>query len=223
MAAPIVSGAVALMKSLKGSITTREIICILQNTGKPTQGTIGNLIQIDEALKKLKSNDSDSCMPVPSSGDVQILLNWNNYNDLDLYCTDPNGDTVFFKNKTVSSGGKLEIDMNVEYPDSKTPIENIYWPTNGAPNGTYNVYLKFHKKQEPYINETPYNIDITYNDKVETYSGLIRLEDKIIHIATFILGNQNKSKETSLLQEKENLEERLDRINRELTEIRNNN
>ncbi|MDB2495361.1 S8 family serine peptidase [Flavobacteriaceae bacterium] len=223
MAAPIVSGAVALMKSLKGSITTREIICILQNTGKPTQGTIGNLIQIDEALKKLKSNDSDSCMPVPSSGDVQILLNWNNYNDLDLYCTDPNGDTVFFKNKTVSSGGKLEIDMNVEYPDSKTPIENIYWPTNGAPNGTYNVYLKFHKKQEPYINETPYNIDITYNDKVETYSGLIRLEDKIIHIATFILGNQNKSKETSLLQEKENLEERLDRINRELTDIRNNN
>jgi len=54
MAAPIVSGAIALMKSLNDSLTSRQIIGILQNTGLETQGDIGNLIQLDKALEKVK-------------------------------------------------------------------------------------------------------------------------------------------------------------------------
>lgn len=55
-AAPIVTGTVALMKSLKPDITTRQIIDILKSTGKPVQGdnSIGNLIQIKDALVKVK-------------------------------------------------------------------------------------------------------------------------------------------------------------------------
>ena len=57
-AAPIVTGAVALMKSLDPSLTTAEIIEILRETGKPVEGapTIGNLIQIKDALLKVKEN-----------------------------------------------------------------------------------------------------------------------------------------------------------------------
>ena len=57
-AAPLVTGAVALMKSLAPSITTAEIIEILQETGKPVEGapTIGKLIQIKDALLKVKEN-----------------------------------------------------------------------------------------------------------------------------------------------------------------------
>jgi subtilisin family serine protease len=54
MAAPTVSGAVALMKSLNNSLTTKQIICILQNTGLPVQGNAGNLVQLDKALKTVK-------------------------------------------------------------------------------------------------------------------------------------------------------------------------
>lgn len=57
-AAPIVTGAVALMKSLDASLTTAEIIDILQQTGKPVAGntTIGKLLQIKDALELVKSN-----------------------------------------------------------------------------------------------------------------------------------------------------------------------
>jgi subtilisin family serine protease len=236
MAAPIVSGAVALMKSIKSTLTTKQIICILQNTGLPTQGKIGKLLQLDKALQMVRSGNVIDCTPKPSTGDVQILLNWNNYNDLDLYCTDPKGEAVWFKNKSISSGGQLEIDMNVEYPDSKKPIENIFWPNNGAPNGTYNVYLRYYKKQEPNINKTPYTITVKYGGKTENYKGNITKEDKTLHICSFTVGNgstiQNPSnrpnapagseRRNSLLKKRESLQQELDRIDRELKTIGNN-
>ncbi|KFC59185.1 hypothetical protein FEM08_20460 [Flavobacterium gilvum] len=231
MAAPIVSGAVALMKSLKSSLTSKQIICILQNTGLPTQGNIGKLIQLDKALQMVKSGKGIDCTPKPSTGDVQILLNWNNYNDLDLYCTDPKGEVVWFKNKNITSGGQLEIDMNVEYPDSKNPIENIFWPNHGAPNGTYNVYLRYYKKQEPNINETPYTIQVKYSGKTEIYKGRIKKEDNTLHIGSFTLGNSSTNqnppnasinqRRNSLLQKRESLQQELDRIDRELKDIGN--
>lgn len=232
MAAPIVTGAVALMKSLKNSLTTKQIICILQSTGLPIDGNIGKLIQLDKALQKVKSGDVVDCTPTPSTGDVQVLLNWNNYNDLDLYCTDPQGETVWFKNKRVASGGQLEIDMNVEYPDSKTPIENIYWEPGSAPNGTYNVYLLYFRKNESMINETPYNVKVKYGGKTEDNSGVIKKEDNPIHICSFTLGTtgnnlQNPNtppandKRSQLEQERDHLQQELDRVNNELLRIGN--
>ena len=57
-AAPIVTGAVALMKSLDPTLSTAEIISILQETGKEVENgaTIGKLIQIKDALLKVKQN-----------------------------------------------------------------------------------------------------------------------------------------------------------------------
>lgn len=74
-AAPIVAGAVALLKSLEKSLSTDEIITILRETGKKLnpQDNIGNLIQIKDALVKLKSTmlDYDEIFRNPES-----LLGW---------------------------------------------------------------------------------------------------------------------------------------------------
>ena len=230
MAAPIVTGTIALIKSLNDSLTAEQIICILQGTGAPTEGKVGNLIQIDKALLKVQSGeftDCDNRPDKPSTGDVQILLSWDNYNDLDLVCTDPNNEKVWFKNKSIASGGKLEIDMNVNYPDSKTPIENIFWPTGGAPDGSYNVYLVYYKKHIE-INETPYKITVKYGDKTEVFTGEIKREDNSLPICTFTLGDANNSPPPSsrskdeLLHDREKLQKQLDQIDSELREIRNN-
>lgn len=235
MAAPIVSGAIALMKSLKEDLTAEQIICILQSTGKPANGKIGNLIQIDNALRKVISGDLSDCNSrpeTPSTGDVQILLSWDNYNDLDLACIDPSNEPVWFKNKRSASGGRLEIDMNVNYPDSKTPIENIFWPSGGAPNGTYNVYLVYYKKHEN-IDETPYKITVKYGGKTEEYTGKIKRADNSIPICTFTLGSVNnptnpddsntptvgRSKE-ELINERRNLQKQLDQVDLELRNVR---
>ena len=190
MASPIVTGAVALMKSLNENITAEQIICVLQHTGKPVDGVIGNLIQIDKALQRVQSGDFADCdsrpVPIPSTGDVQILLSWNNYNDLDLICTDPNNEKIWYSHKNAVSGGQLEIDMNASYPDSKTPIENIYWPSGRAPKGTYHIVLSYYK-QHIDINETPYKIKVKYGNKTEEFTGKIKREAKSIPIFKFTL------------------------------------
>lgn len=56
MAAPIVSGAVALLKSLDKSLTTDEIISLLKKTGEDVGNNIGPMINICNALKYLKGD-----------------------------------------------------------------------------------------------------------------------------------------------------------------------
>jgi subtilisin family serine protease len=231
MAAPIITGTIALMKSLNDSLTNEQIICILQSTGLAANGNVGNLVQIDKALAKVKSGDFRNCgkrPATPSSGDVQVLLNWKNYNDLDLACTDPRGNIVWYKNKTVPSGGQLEIDMNVLYPDSKTPIENIFWPTGRAPKGTYKVSLVYYKNHEAAINETPYTIIVKYGGKTQQFQGIIKKEDGTVPICTFTLGSAGNSPspqshekgtsngENNLLLERKKWQQESDRVNNEL-------
>jgi subtilisin family serine protease len=195
MAAPVVTGAIALMKSLNENLTNQQIICILKSTGITTSGNVGNLIQLDKALEKVRSGNINDCSPRRDSattGDVQALLKWKNYNDLDLVCIDPNGDTVWFRKKIVPSGGQLEIDMNNSSDNrSTTPLENIYWPTGGALKGTYKVCLLYYKKYETYMDETPYTITVKHGGKTENFPGVIRKEDSIVHICTFTLGPNN--------------------------------
>lgn len=59
--APIITGVVALMKSLNANLTTKEIIQILKETGRPVDGApeIGPLVQIKNALLKVKGQMSN--------------------------------------------------------------------------------------------------------------------------------------------------------------------
>jgi len=66
MAAPIISGAILLMKSLKRDLTNDQIICILQSTGLAADGKIGNVVQIDKALHKVLEGKFDDCVPETS-------------------------------------------------------------------------------------------------------------------------------------------------------------
>ncbi len=234
MAAPIITGAVALMKSMNDTLTAQQIICAMQSTGKPTVGGIGNLLQLDKALKKVISGDFENCdseIITPSSGDVQVLLSWENYNDLDLICVDPSGDVVWFDNKKVNNGGQLEIDMNVE-PKSNQPIENIFWPTGKAPNGTYDVYVLYyenHKSKSPL--ETPFKLKVKYGAKTEEHRGTINKVKERKYVTTFTLGNQNiiqspdrnssDKRVNELENEKKQLQKQLIRVDKELIEINN--
>jgi len=57
MAAPIVAGAVALMKSVKKDLTVEQISNILIKTGKNIDSNVGPLIQVDKALIMLRNGD----------------------------------------------------------------------------------------------------------------------------------------------------------------------
>lgn len=179
MAAPMVAGAVALIKSLNPNLKTEEIICVLQSTGKSTGNKIGNLVQVYSALEKVRKNDLGGCLSnqenrTPSSGDVQVLARWKNTNDLDISVIDPSQFKIWFKNKKSPTGGQLEIDMNVLPNGSTRPIENIFWPTGRAPKGTYQVFVNLYQQHNPSIIDNPYEIYIKYGDKEKHLEGSIK-------------------------------------------------
>ena len=80
--------------------------------------------------------------PVLQTGDVQVTLRWNTDDDLDLIVVDPAGDIVDFGSPTSLSGGQLDVDANgFCQTQNFAPVENIFWPTGGAPDGEYLAYV----------------------------------------------------------------------------------
>ena len=178
MAAPIVAGAVALIKSEKRDLTTMQIRDILQSTAIPTVGNIANLLQLGDAIRKAKDIEPDTTTtPELHSGDIELTLRWNNYNDIDLACIEPNGTKINYQNRTSYTGGMLEVDMNVEGRMSITPLEHIYWPDNSAEHGKYKVTVHYYGHHPEAEDITPYELTITkYKRDTTRYTGVLDRE-----------------------------------------------
>jgi hypothetical protein len=79
--------------------------------------------------------------PVLGTGAVQVTLNWDNQADMDLSVVEPNGQTISYGNRQSSTGGQLDVDSNYPCGSNLFSVENIFWPTTGAPSGTYRVMV----------------------------------------------------------------------------------
>jgi hypothetical protein len=107
------------------------------------------------------------------TGDVQISLIWFNRNDLDLHCIDPTGSEIFFKQRRSASGGELDVDANGDRgrPVTSEPVENIYWPKDRAPAGTYRVFVNFYTRRPTEPATTSYKVSILHGGTREDFSG----------------------------------------------------
>jgi len=122
---------------------------------------------------------------VLGTGDVQITLTWDNTADLDLWVTDPFGETIKWTNTSSASGGQLDVDDTNGYGP-----ENIYWPPDAAPPGEYLVQVHHFSGDFP----TDYTIQILFFGNNTTYTGSIN-DDELVDIATL---NASKSAVTPL-------------------------
>lgn len=136
MAAPIVSGAVALMKSVNPKLTNSQIIEILDKTGKVVdrEGHIGKLIQVRDALDMAASNVAsydkikedpnsitgmwqtteervvtDSETGTPTGEMTHIFLKFNSINGGTIYYRTDNGCTYSAPFKSEMRNDKLTI------------------------------------------------------------------------------------------------------------------
>jgi hypothetical protein len=85
-------------------------------------------------------------------GDVRISLSWYNHDDLDLHIYEPNGYHIYFSVRgqpSPNTGGMLDVDMNAGHGTTRTPVENITYPTMGRmKDGEYKVWVKNYHKRE---------------------------------------------------------------------------
>jgi uncharacterized protein YfaP (DUF2135 family) len=79
------------------------------------------------------------------SGAIQITLAWNTGADIDLYVTDPSGQTVSYQNTRLASGAMLDHDARGQCRanEANNTIENVYWNSPQPPRGQYQITLHY--------------------------------------------------------------------------------
>jgi hypothetical protein len=108
----------------------------------PLQGTAPDLsflsdIRYWSAPKKIKYR----CFKT-GTGDVFVTLTWNKLGDVDLWLKEPNGNKIYFANRTSSTGGKLDYDNVSGYGP-----ENIFYEST-PPTGNYEVWVHYYSERE---------------------------------------------------------------------------
>ena len=129
------------------------------------------------------------------TGDVQISLIWNNYNDLDLHVVCPSGERIFFDNRNSKCGGELDVDMNVK-PASRKPVENVYWPEGKAPRGTYKVYIHHYAKHNKGFRSnkdpTEFRLLVDMEGTKKEFKGEISNGEPLRLVAEFTLAEKDE-------------------------------
>lgn len=167
---PLLFGLLGALGCLIGWAAGEPLLTTIKPAPETGEGEVPEqvspvLVFNNELSKRLEREEAQS-------GDVQISLMWNNINDLDLHCVDPNGEKIFYDHKRAKSGGELDVDMNAGAPFSRQPVENIYWPPDGAPAGRYRVYVN-HYRVHDRINTTRYTVGVKHGDSVREFNGSI--------------------------------------------------
>ena len=93
------------------------------------------------------------------SGRVQIILAWDDRNDLDLVMICPNGERLFFDHRQ-ACGAVLDVDRNAGNSGlSPTPVENIVFAAEPAP-GRYRIIVWHFQNNPPAPASSPYRVTV---------------------------------------------------------------
>ena len=93
------------------------------------------------------------------SGRVQIILAWDDRNDLDLMMICPNGERLYFDHRR-ACGAELDVDRNAaNTPLTATPVENIVFAAEPAP-GRYRIMVWHFKNNPPAPASSPYRVTV---------------------------------------------------------------
>ncbi len=124
--------------------------------------------------------------PTLGTGDVQVTLRWQGINDLDLHVFDPTGAEIFYQQPSAPSGGLLDVDSNAGCTDAITerPIENVFWPADGAPIGDYRIAVQYFAQcTDPAATE--FEVRLLVNGSEQFFEGVAARDDEWIDVTSF--------------------------------------
>ncbi len=107
------------------------------------------------------------------NGVIRVSLSWYNYDDLDLWVTEPNGNQIgyrTFRNPNMApSTGQLDVDMNAGSGKTRQGVENITWTDiKKMQSGTYKVYVNQYAMRE--TKDIGCVVEIEHNGEVFTFA-----------------------------------------------------
>ncbi len=111
-----------------------------------------------------------------NSGELQVSLTWDTSADMDLYVTEPGGETIFWGYTEAESGGTLDLDGNAACEVADERNENIYWPAGTAASGEYLVeVVQFDPCNT--ADRTNWRVTVLANGQPTVYSGSVNPDD----------------------------------------------
>lgn len=122
------------------------------------------------------------------TGDVQVSLSWDNFNDIDLHVVAPSGERIFFGHRGSRCLGSLDVDMNAGGPASREPVENVFWPARRAPPGEYRVFVHHFSRHDPDRDDTAFSVHVLVDGRKRRFTGSVRSGDPPLAVATFRKG-----------------------------------
>ena len=136
-------------------------------------------------------------------GCLRISLSWNNYDDLDLHVFTPNGEHIYFSNPyTIKEKGNLDVDMNAGGRNSRTPVENIIFPSiDLMQKGIYEIKVNNFNARER--KDLGFVVQIEFNNTIyelEYDNNNVRnlnVADIVFDGINFTLNSKIKSSQTS--------------------------
>jgi hypothetical protein len=105
---------------------TLQVQCVAPN------GDVGAIANVDATV-----------LNEDTTGAVQVTATWDAASDVDLHLVEPGGNEIFWGAPTSNTGGALNVDSNPACFIDNINNENISYPDNTAPNGTYIVRLDY--------------------------------------------------------------------------------
>lgn len=177
------------LAKVKPTKSNTNTVSSIQNGNSNTSG------KGQQTLKRLEEAGA-------KTGDVQVSIAWDNYNDIDLWVVLENqyGEFVVnWVNRIGPGNGMLDVDRNVN-PTTKEAVENIFWHHGFAPEGKYTVFVQ-HYWQWDKQDSTPVFLRILVDGKVTEKMISVSRYQGVKKVYSFYRKipqkNQNYSPETS--------------------------
>ena len=117
-------------------------------------------------------------------GFMRFSLSWDYYDDLDLHVIEPssavNGNHIYYGRKRSSSGGFLDVDMNVGDNDRLDPVENIAWQDKDRiREGRYTVFVKNFTKRNMSASGFEVQMEIDGQISLMSYDKPLRRKEQV--------------------------------------------
>lgn len=115
-------------------------------------------------------------------GVFRASLSWFNFDDLDLSVIEPGGHTIYFGNRSSVSpcGGKLDVDMNAGYGQSREAVENIFYKNSTSMReGQYQIVVTNFTKRES--TNVGFDVQVALGDEIIllSYPDAVKDREKI--------------------------------------------